>query len=144
MGSGGQTSESGVLAPVTGASAPALSTQQAGYIAYYEIAALIQEGKAVNHYDEDRECAYIVTQSGDWVGYDNVQSGKAKAAWARSKGLRGTMVWALDLDDFDGRYSAGVEYPLIHALADGWSEGSSPRALQASSAKLSGARSLRR
>jgi len=85
-----------------------------------------------------------VTQDGEWVGYDNVRSVKAKAAWARSKGLRGTMVWALDLDDFDGRYSAGVDYPLIHAIAEGWSEGSSTRALWASPAKLSGARSLRR
>jgi chitinase len=139
-----QAAESGFLAPAAGASAAAASTKEAGYMAYYEIAALIQEGKAEEHYDEDRACPYIVTQDGEWVGYDNVRSVKAKAAWARSKGLRGTMVWALDLDDFDGRYSAGVDYPLIHAIAEGWSEGSSTRALWASPAKLSGARSLRR
>merc|ERR1712187_122936 len=139
-----QTSESGFLAPAMGASAAAAGTEEAGYMAYYEIAAMIQEGTAVEHYDEDRACPYIVTQNGEWVGYDNVQSVKAKAAWAKAKGLRGTMVWALDLDDFDGRYSAGVEYPLSNALADGWIQGSIPQALQASSAKQSDARSLRR
>merc|ERR1740123_968367 len=47
-----QASDNGFLAPVVGASAPATSTQQAGYMAYYEIVAMIQEGKAVKHYDE--------------------------------------------------------------------------------------------
>lgn len=137
-----QASESGYLAPADGSSAPAASTGQAGYIAYYEIAAMIEDGAAVKHYDEARACPYIVTTSGDWVGYDDVRSVKAKAAWAKAKGLRGTMVWALDLDDFEGMYSDGVKYPLIRALADGWAEGSSSPA--AGMASSEGAKRLHR
>jgi len=47
-----QAAESGFLAPAAGASAAAASTKEAGYMAYYEIAALIQEGNAEEHYDE--------------------------------------------------------------------------------------------
>merc|ERR1719343_628831 len=85
---------------------------------------MIEGGEATEHYDEERACPYIVTQRDEWVGYDDVRSVKAKAAWAKSKGLIGTMVWALDLDDFAGTYSNGVKYPLINAIFAGWAEGS--------------------
>lgn len=109
-------SKAGYNALTTGASSPGVSTQQAGYIAYYEIMELLKTGAATKHYDSARECPYVVTTSGEWIGYDDVQSLGAKVAFAKSKGLRGTMVWALDLDDFAGTYSGGVKYPLIRSL----------------------------
>jgi len=105
----------GFNAPASQACNPGPSTAQAGYLAYYEIQELIKKG-AQTYYDESRQCPYIVTSGGEWVGYDDVKSVKAKAEFARSRGLRGTMVWALDLDDFAGDYSGDSKYPLISTL----------------------------
>eukprot|EP00928_Gymnodinium_smaydae_P046612 TRINITY_DN3105_c0_g3_i1.p1 TRINITY_DN3105_c0_g3~~TRINITY_DN3105_c0_g3_i1.p1 ORF type:complete len:1251 (-),score=136.36 TRINITY_DN3105_c0_g3_i1:411-4163(-) len=106
-------SRAGYNAPASGASTPGVSTKEAGYKAYYEILNLIQSGKAVRYYDEERECPYIVTDDGEWIGYDDVQSLRAKMEFVNLRGLRGTMVWALDLDDFAGTYSDSARYPLI-------------------------------
>jgi len=110
------TSDHGYNAPVVGASTPGSSTGEAGYKSYYEILALIGSGKATRYYDADRQCPYIVTTDGEWIGYDDTQSVEAKLAFARQKGLRGTMVWALDLDDMTGEYSNQKAHPLISML----------------------------
>jgi len=108
--------QNGYNAPAAGASTPGVSTQEAGYKAYYEILDLIQSGRATRYYDNDRQCPYIVTDDGEWIGYDDAESLQAKVDFARSRNLVGTMVWALDLDDFAGSYSGGKKYPLINVL----------------------------
>jgi len=84
------------------------ATKEKGYLAYYEIMDMIKKG-AVRHFDEDRKVPYIVTKDGKWIGYDDQESYKYKLDYLKKKGLRGTIVWAIDLDDMR-------TYPLLNTL----------------------------
>merc|ERR1712226_158059 len=99
----------GFNAPASGACAKGPSTGEAGYRAYYEIKAEIAAG-ASKFYDEERQCPYILSGQ-EWVGYDDIRSICAKVQFAQSRNLAGSMLWALDLDDFAGAYSDKA-YPL--------------------------------
>lgn len=103
----------GFNAAASGPSAAGTSTQEAGYISYYEVQALLLSGQATAMYDSDRQCPYAVSTAGDWYGYDNAESICAKVTFAKNRAIAGTMIWALDLDDFTGAYDAGVRYPLV-------------------------------
>jgi len=117
----------GYNAAASGASTPGASTKEAGYKAFYEIQELLRDGTATRYYDSDRECPYIVTSDGEWIGYDDRQSLAAKVDFAKNRKLAGTMVWALDLDDFTGAYEAdGAKYPLIRLMRERWIGGSAP------------------
>jgi len=104
------TSNSGFNAPASGKSAPGASTKEAGYLSYYECEERISQG-ATEVYDSDRECVYIAS-GGEWIGYDNSRSICEKISFAKSRNLKGSMWWALDLDDMIGRYSGGTKMPL--------------------------------
>lgn len=90
--------QTGPLAPTNGVNAAGPSTQLAGYLAYYEIQALIANG-ADEFYDAARGVPYIVTSDGQWIGYDNPQSITEKLNFMKSRNLAGSMVWAADLDN---------------------------------------------
>jgi len=96
------------LCPVSGPCAMGSATREKGYLAYYEIQDMIKKG-AVRHFDDERKAPYIVTKNGEWVGYDDVESYKYKLDYLKQKGLRGTIVWAIDLDDM-------TSYPLLNTL----------------------------
>jgi len=96
------------LCPVSGPCAMGSATREKGYLAYYEIQDMIKKG-AVRHFDDERKAPYIVTKNGEWVGYDDMESYKYKLDYLKEKGLRGTIVWAIDLDDM-------TSYPLLNTL----------------------------
>jgi len=96
------------LCPISGPCAMGSSTKEKGYLAYYEIQDMIKKG-AVRHWDDDRKAPYIVTENGEWVGYDDEESYKYKMDFLKKQGLRGTIVWAIDLDDM-------TTYPLLNIL----------------------------
>merc|ERR1719422_1258396 len=72
---------------------------------------------ATKFHDEDRGCAYVVNGL-DWFGFDDEQSIAAKVAFAKSRNLAGSMLWALDLDDFAGKYS-DRKFPLVSIAGRG-------------------------
>jgi len=94
--------------PVSGPCAMGSSTKEKGYLAYYEIQDMISKG-AKRYFDEDRKVPYIVTENGEWIGYDDQESYKYKLDYLKQMGLRGTIVWAIDLDDM-------TTYPLLNQL----------------------------
>eukprot|EP00439_Symbiodinium_sp_Y106_P061756 s399_g9.t1 len=95
----------GFNANASGPCSQGSSTGQAGYLAYYEIRDIQErDSEAFTRFDSERVCAYVVSD-GEWIGYDDEATICAKLAFAREKGLAGSMVWALDLDDMDGSFS---------------------------------------
>lgn len=113
------TSEAGFNVPALGKGTPGISTKEPGYLANYEIQAKIAAG-AKTRYDETRDC--VVMQDGDqWYGYDDVRSLCHKINFAKSRGLKGSMLWDLALDDFVGAYYGGYDnrYPLVNLARTG-------------------------
>jgi len=109
----------GALSDGNGAASRGPLTQMMGYLAYSEIQDLIQKEGATRYWDDEREVPYIITADGsEWHGYDDVQSLTLKTDFLMSKGLRGAMFWALELDDVTGEYSNGQKYPLINAVKE--------------------------
>jgi len=106
-------SNNGIGAPTHKPGAPGPYTKEAGFISYYEICDMLKTG--VVHYAIPAQHAAYVTSGSQWVGYDDQQSLREKACFARSLGLAGVMFWALDLDDFSGQSCGQGKYPLITA-----------------------------
>ena len=46
--------------------------------------------------------------------------------WMKAGGYGGFMVWAYDLDDFNGLYCGGTRYPLIQTMNSALSDGNIP------------------
>ncbi|CAG2164989.1 unnamed protein product, partial [Oppiella nova] len=53
-----------------------------------------------------------------FVGYDNIDSLQCKAAFLKSMGLRGAMIWSLEFDDFRNECGFGHKYPLLTKVYD--------------------------
>ncbi|XP_019517403.1 PREDICTED: chitotriosidase-1-like, partial [Hipposideros armiger] len=106
------SSDTGVGAPATGPGAPGPFTKEAGLLAFYEVCSW--KG-AAEHRIQDQRVPYAY-KGDQWVGFDDVESFKAKVSYLKQKGLGGAMVWALDMDDFSGSFCNQGQYPLIKTL----------------------------
>eukprot|EP00913_Durusdinium_trenchii_P032673 g30582.t1 len=77
-------------------------SKQKGLASYYEILTLISQGAycgAQKSYDASRCGAYL--QKDDlWMGFDDEESVRCKAAFIKEKGLIGGLMWDLPEDDF--------------------------------------------
>eukprot|EP00929_Paragymnodinium_shiwhaense_P030579 TRINITY_DN172_c0_g2_i1.p1 TRINITY_DN172_c0_g2~~TRINITY_DN172_c0_g2_i1.p1 ORF type:complete len:455 (+),score=78.79 TRINITY_DN172_c0_g2_i1:644-2008(+) len=97
-------------APATGCGEAQPYMNTPGTAAYYEMRKLIQEG-AVATFDSERCGAYL--QKGSlWMGYDDENTMRCKAAYIHEKGLLGGLLWDLPEDDFVGGS------PLVTAFAE--------------------------
>lgn len=105
-------------APFTGAGAAGPYVAEAGVYSYYEICE-DQKYNATQWNITEVEGSYVYANKDlFWVGYDNPNTIKAKAQYAKTMGLGGIMYWAVDLDDFNGL--CGDKYPLISAGIAGY------------------------
>jgi len=109
---------SGVNAPTSGPSPPAHYTLQSGIAAYYEICGLVNEEGTKRTLDPYQYEPYIATSDGIWMGYDDTESIIYKMNWLKQNGFGGAMIWALDMDDFNGicPQHGGQKYPLLNTI----------------------------
>jgi len=95
---------------------PGEFTRSGGFDSYYEICRFIQtDGYKVVRDPENRIGPYAV-KGNQWVGYDDVESIRQKSEYVRSEGYGGGMIWALDLDDFNGCFCGQGRYPLLSEI----------------------------
>uniref|UniRef100_A0A8C4QL43 chitinase n=1 Tax=Eptatretus burgeri TaxID=7764 RepID=A0A8C4QL43_EPTBU len=98
-------------APAYGAGRRGPITGQDGLLAYYEICQYLSNGWTRVRIDGEKSpYAYSGNQ---WVGYDDQESVTEKACWIKNQNLGGSMLWALDFDDFRGDACGVGSYPLM-------------------------------
>jgi chitinase len=103
----------GPLSAISGASSPGPQVNEPGYHSYMEVVDYLAAG-GVEYWDEDRQTPYMISADGSqWIGYDNPRSLKLKTEFMMEKGLRGTMAWAIELDDFRNE-----EFPCLNMIKD--------------------------
>ncbi|XP_069862383.1 acidic mammalian chitinase isoform X2 [Dipodomys merriami] len=107
-------SNTGIGAPASGAGPAGPYTRESGFWAYYEICTFLKDG-ATEAWDGPQEVPYAY-QGNVWVGYDNVKSFDIKTQWLKQNNFGGSMVWAIDLDDFTGTFCNQGKFPLISTL----------------------------
>ncbi|XP_076022369.1 chitinase-3-like protein 1 [Genypterus blacodes] len=103
----------GAGAPASGAASAGTYTREAGFWSYYEICTFLEKGSL--HWIGDQMVPYA-TKGNEWVGFDNKQSFTIKAQYLKERKFGGAFIWALDLDDFGGRFCDQGPYPLIGHL----------------------------
>ncbi|KAM9000808.1 chitinase-3-like protein 1 [Sarcophilus harrisii] len=107
------SSESEVGAPILGPGAAGLYTGEQGILAYYEVCEFLP-GATVKRILEQQ--VPYATKANQWVGYEDQESVTAKAQYLKTRQLAGAMVWALDLDDFQGTFCNQKPFPLTGAI----------------------------
>ncbi|KAG8041476.1 hypothetical protein G9C98_002769, partial [Cotesia typhae] len=106
-------SDNGIGAASSGPGTAGPYTREAGMLGYNEICKALKEGGWNVYFDRERKAPWAHKEN-QWVGFDNVESIKAKALFAKKMGLGGAMVWSIETDDFRG--TCGKKYPLITTL----------------------------
>ncbi len=66
-------------------------------------------------FNEEQKVPYAYKGT-EWVSFDNIKSIKLKAEYIMDNNLGGAMIWALDTDDFDGKFCNQGKYPLINTI----------------------------
>lgn len=106
-----------VHSPASGGGKEGTYTKESGFLAYYEVCELLQNG-ASYVWDDEMKVPYAV-QDNQWIGFDDERSIRNKMKWIKDNGLGGAMIWTVDMDDFTGSVCGGnVKYPLIGAMRE--------------------------
>lgn len=111
------TDRHGPNSPASGGGKEGVYTKEGGFLAYYEICEMLNNG-AVYVWDEEMKVPYMV--DGDqWVGFDDEKAIRNKMRYIKDNGFGGAMVWTVDMDDFTGTVCGNnVKYPLIGAMRE--------------------------
>ncbi len=100
--------------PGSGPSPAGKYTKSDGFLAYYEIEELIEDGTYSYYWDDKTKTPFIYSATDKvLVGYEDENSLEYKLDYIQSKDLAGAMIWAIDLDMFQDK-----EYPLIGAISN--------------------------
>ena len=108
-------------APVNGTGNEGSLTKESGFLAYYEICTnILRKGWAKRVDTYVRKGKPLMTgpyayDEDQWVGYDDRDHIIQKTDFIKDNGLGGAMVWALDLDDFNG-VCCKTKSPLLKTI----------------------------
>ncbi|XP_052068082.1 chitinase-3-like protein 1 isoform X1 [Mytilus californianus] len=108
------TMETGLGAPSIGRGTAGPYTREKSVLAYYEICSKIQTENWTEVWLDKQQVPYAY-HGNQWVGFDNLRSIEIKVNYIISNNLGGAMVWAIDLDDFNGTCGNGA-YPLTSKM----------------------------
>jgi len=103
----------------TGFFAPAKAPSHGIDMGYYKLCmGQISSDDWVIVHDESMNEPYEYNLSKDnlWISYEDPDSVRLKAAYARDQGLAGCMMWSMNLDDFNG--NCGRPYDLITSITE--------------------------
>ncbi|KAK7802324.1 hypothetical protein U0070_020719 [Myodes glareolus] len=81
---------------------------------FKEICTFLRNGDT-KVWDTPQEAPYAY-KSNEWVRYDNIRSFSVKAQWLKQNNFGGAMIWAFDLDDFNGSFCDQGKFPLTSTL----------------------------
>ncbi len=96
--------------PFTSSGQAGPSTSSPGMLAYYEIADAIASGQLIFGTDSVTQTAIgYNSASQQWVSFDTPETIALKAQYAKSLGLAGVMLWAID----DDEYAWGDKFPNL-------------------------------
>jgi chitinase len=84
-----------------------------GALSYTQICRLINNGGWAVTFDDVVKCPYM-TRGTRWVGYEDTRSLQLKMDWIQNQGFGGTMIWAIQHDDFNAQ--CGAKDPLINVV----------------------------
>nr|UBY12661.1 chitinase [Eisenia andrei] len=107
--------ENDVGDPISGPGWAGIYTGEAGFLSYYEVCSVINQG-VTRVFHQEHQTPYIYRDD-QWVGYDDEESLKLKVDYIKANGYSGWMTWNLDLDDFSGGLGCNAgPYPLLTAI----------------------------
>jgi chitinase len=115
--------KNGLGAPANGIPTAGTYTREGGFLSYYEVCQRLTQGWT-RVYNTEQQVPYAFN-SNEWVGYDDLESLKVKVDYVKNNQFGGAMFWALDLDDFDGKFCGKGKYPLINFVKNELNSGSS-------------------
>ncbi|KAK7111270.1 chitinase-3-like protein 1 isoform X2 [Littorina saxatilis] len=105
-----------VGAPAKGPGTRGQYSGEAGYVTYYEVCEVAFNGGYTLDFDQESKVPFA--HKGDqWITYDDINSLQYKMTWMRNQGFGGAIVWAIELDDFDGNSCGAGKYPLMRAIS---------------------------
>ncbi|CAG2257056.1 E3.2.1.14 [Mytilus edulis] len=108
------TMDTGLGAPSIGRGTAGPYTRESSVLAYYEICSKIQTENWTEVWLDKQQVPYAY-HGNQWVGFDNLRSIEIKVNYIIANDLGGAMVWAIDLDDFNGICGNGA-YPLTSKM----------------------------
>lgn len=101
-----KSSSYGEGVPAAGAGEPGEYTKQPGMLAYYEICYRIRNNRWIVNRKSPTAGPYAYNRE-QWVGFEDIDSVKMKAAYIKNSGFGGAVAWTIDLDDFSNRCCGG-------------------------------------
>ncbi|XP_036047360.1 chitinase-like protein 3 [Onychomys torridus] len=108
------SSKTGIGAPSNRGGHPGPYTKKTGLWAYHEICTFLKSG-ATQVWNAAQQVPYAY-HGNEWVGYDNIKSFYIKAQWLKKNSFGGAMIWAIDMDDFNGSFCDQGRFPLTSIL----------------------------